>query len=196
MGQAFYLQFACKIWHNKVITPPPPPSKPCSKPSNTPLQAGWWRGGGWMVEGVRLDGGGGEVSWWRGWGWMVEGVRLVGGGGEVGWWRGWGWMVEGVRLVGGGGEVGWWRGWGWMVEGVRLEWTCGWKCWNGLFPLMLWSSSQRGTWRDRHMHGDSSTHPLPPTVSQGVVVVEVSGLGVKLSCYFLGEYICSQARNI
>ena len=34
-----------------------------------------------MVEGVRLDGGGGEVGWWRG-------VRLDGGGGEVGWWRG------------------------------------------------------------------------------------------------------------
>ena len=36
-----------------------------------------------VVEGGRLDGGGGEVGWWRGGGWMVEGV-----GGEVGWWRG------------------------------------------------------------------------------------------------------------
>ena len=120
MGQAFYLQFACKIWHNKVITPPPRLQSPVQSLLILPCklvggggEVGWWRGWGWMVEGVRLVGGGGEVGWWRGWGWMVEGVRLVGGGGEVGWWRGWGWLVEGVRLDGGGGEVGWWRGWGW-----------------------------------------------------------------------------------
>ena len=57
--------------------------------------------------------------------------------------------------------------------------------------------TNRHTERQTHAYGDSSIHPLPPTLSLGVaVVVEVSGLGVKLSCYLLGGYICSQAQNI
>ena len=66
-------------------------------------------------------------------------------------------MVEGVRLDGGGGEVGMDL---WLE---MLEWA--------ISTDSLIFLTKRHMERQIHAYCNSSLHPLPPTLSQGVVVV-------------------------